>query len=100
LGENASALKRANERFEVAINNVPHGICLFDAEQRVVVANTHYAELYRLDPEQVKPGATLTQILEARREAGTSFAVATDTYVHVNVRKAQETQELADGRIV
>ena len=100
LTENASALKRANERFEVAINNVPLGVCLFDAEQRVVVANTHYAELYRLDPEQVKPGTTLTQILKARRERGTSFAVAPDAYASVNVKKTQEIQELADGRIV
>jgi diguanylate cyclase (GGDEF)-like protein len=100
VAENASAVKRANERFEVAINNVPQGVCLFDAGQHVVVANTRYAELYHLDPEQVKAGTTLTQILEARRERGTNFAVAPDTYVSVNVTREQEVQELADGRIV
>jgi diguanylate cyclase (GGDEF)-like protein len=100
LAENASALRRANERFDVAINNMPQGVCLFDAQQRVVVANTRYAELYHLDPVQVKSGTTLTQILEARRSRGTNFAVAPDTYVSVNVTKTQETQELADGRIV
>jgi diguanylate cyclase (GGDEF)-like protein len=100
LAENASALKQANERFEVAINNVPLGVCLFDTKQRVVVANTRYAELYHLDPEQVKSGTTLTQILEARRESGTSFVVAPDIYTSVNVKKTQEIQELVDGRIV
>lgn len=100
LAENASAIKRANERFEVAINNMPQGVCLFDAEQRVVVANTRYAELYHLDPEQVKAGTTLQQILDYRRAQGTNFAVAPDIYRNVNIRKQQEVQELADGRII
>ena len=100
LAENASALKRANERFEVAINNMPQGVCLFDAEQRVVIANTRYAELYHLDPEQVKAGTSLTQIFEASSQAGTNFAVAPDTYLRGNVRKEQEVHEVADGRIV
>ena len=37
------------------------GMCLFDAEQRVVFANRRFAEIYDLDPEQVKPGTTLRQ---------------------------------------
>ena len=100
LAENAAALKRANERFEVAINNMPQGVCLFDAEQRVVIANTRYAELYHLEPAQVKAGTSLTQIFEDRRKRGTNFAVAPDTYLGGNVPKEHEVLEVADGRIV
>ncbi|HLZ04095.1 MAG TPA: PAS-domain containing protein [Bradyrhizobium sp.] len=100
LAESAAAVKRASERFEIAINNMPQGVCLFDAEQRVVVANARYAELYHLEVDQVSPGTTLQQILEYRREQGTNFAVAPEVYRSVNIRKSQEVQELADGRIV
>ncbi len=100
LAENAAALKRANERFEVAINNMSQGVALFDVDQRIVVANKSYAELYHLTPEQVKAGTTLQQILDYRIQTGTNFAVAPDTYRSVNIRKQQEVQELADGRIV
>jgi len=100
LAENAAALKRANERFEVAINNMSQGVALFDADQRIVVANKSYAELYHLKAEQVKAGTTLQQILDYRLQTGTNFTVAPDTYRSVNIRKQQEVQELADGRIV
>ena len=100
LAESADAIKRASERFEIAINNMPQGVCLFDVEQRVVVANARYAELYNLDLDQVRPGTTLQQILECRRQRGTNFAVESDIYCGVNVKQGQEVQETADGRIV
>ena len=42
-------------KFDTAINNMSQGLCLFDAEQRVVFANRRYAEMYGLSLEQVKP---------------------------------------------
>jgi len=100
LAESAAAVKRASERFEIAINNMPQGVCLFDAEQCVVVANARYAELYRLDVEQVAPGTTLRQILDYRRERGTNFAVDSEVYRSVNVKNGQEVQEVSDGRVI
>jgi diguanylate cyclase (GGDEF)-like protein len=100
VAESAAAVKRASERFEIAINNMPQGVCLFDADQCVVVANARYAELYRLDVEQVAPGTTLQQILEYRRERGTNFAVDGDVYRSINVKVGQEVQEVADGRVM
>ena len=47
-----------------------HGLCMFDAKQRVVIANDRYAEIYGLTPEQVKPGTTLRQIVEHRIAKG------------------------------
>lgn len=100
LAESAAAVQRAGERFEIAINNMPQGVCLFDSEQCVVVANARYAELYRLDVEQVAPGTTLRQILDYRRERGTNFSVDGEVYRSVNVKNGQEVQEVADGRVM
>ena len=100
LAEKAAELEAMNLRFDIALNNMSQGLCMFDAEQRVVVSNARYGEIYHLSPDQIKPGTSLRQILEYRREKGAHFAVAPETYLTENVRAANEVQELADGRVV
>jgi PAS fold len=77
-----------------------HGLCMFDAEQKVVVSNARYAEIYHLSRDQIKPGTSLRQILEYRREKGTNFGPSPEIYIDVNVREASEVQELGDGRTI
>ena len=100
LADKAAELNRINVCFDAALNNMSQGLCMFDAEQKVVVSNARYGEMYRLGREQIKPGTSLRQILEYRRDKGTHFAVASDVYVTENVRHASEVQELADGRVI
>ena len=100
LVANAAALERINARFDAAINNMSQGFCLFDADQRVVVSNRRYAEIYHLSTEQIVPGTRLTEILELRRQKGTHFKLDPGVYMAQNTRKSAEVQELADGRIV
>ena len=73
LAEKAAELEAMNERFDAALNNMSQGLCMFDAEQKVVVSNARYGEIYHLGREQIKPGTSLAQILEYRRETGTGF---------------------------
>ena len=100
LAEKAAELERMNVRFDAALNTMSQGLCMFDAEQKIVVSNARYGEIYHLGPDQIKPGISLLQILEYRREKGTNFDVVPETYVKLNVKKASELQELADGRVV
>lgn len=100
LAEKAEELNRINVRFDAALNNMSQGLCMFDAEQKIVVSNARYGEIYHLSLSQIRPGTTLRQVLEYRREQGTEFAVAPDVYVNANVKLASEVQELGDGRFV
>jgi diguanylate cyclase (GGDEF)-like protein len=101
LAEKAAELEATNVRFDAALNNMSQGLCMFDAEQRVVVSNARYGEIYHLDRDRIKPGTTLPQILEYRCEKGTHFCdVAPETYLSRNVKEAGEVRELADGRTV
>jgi diguanylate cyclase (GGDEF)-like protein len=100
VAEKAAELELINARFNAALRNMSQGLCLFDPDQRVVIANARYAEIYRLREDQVKPGTTLRQILELRRQNGTSFATDPEAYVNINVKRSSETQELADGRVI
>lgn len=101
LADKAAELEAMNVRFDAALNNMSQGLCMFDAEQKVVVSNARYGEIYHLGPDQIKPGTSLARILEYRREAGNGFSdVAPETYLKQNVKEAKEVRELADGRVV
>src|SRR5262249_9633831 len=52
-------LQRQNTRFDAALNNMPHGLAMFDGDQRLVVSNKRYAAMYGLADAQVAPGTTL-----------------------------------------
>lgn len=44
-------LARVNQWFEVALNNMARGLSMFDAEQRLIVCNKLYREIYDLPEE-------------------------------------------------
>jgi diguanylate cyclase (GGDEF)-like protein len=100
LAEKAVELERMNVRFDAALNNMSQGLCMFDAERKVVVSNARYGEIYHLSRDQIKPGTSLEKILENRRTIGTHFGMPSEVYLNVNVKEAKEVQELADGRVI
>jgi diguanylate cyclase (GGDEF)-like protein/PAS domain S-box-containing protein len=77
--ENAT-LKALALRYQTAIDNILQGVCFFDREGRLILSNRRFAEIYRLTPEQVRPGMTLREIAELRVVAGTS-AMDADAYL-------------------
>jgi diguanylate cyclase (GGDEF)-like protein/PAS domain S-box-containing protein len=70
LREREFELQAQNQRFDAALENMPHGLCMFDRNERLIVCNRRYGELYGLSPEQTKPGVTLAAILEAHVKTG------------------------------
>ena len=57
--DQATELARTNMRFEAAVGNMAQGLSLFDADQRLVIANGRFRELYQLPEELVRPGTPL-----------------------------------------
>ena len=64
-------MRADNSRMGVAINNMSQGLCMFDGHERLVICNSRYMELYQLSEDVVKPGCTLTSLLEHRIANGT-----------------------------
>ena len=102
LQENEIRLKSVNHQFDVALNHMSHGLCMFDSEQRVVVCNRHYLDLYGLTCEQVTPGTTLRQILEYRIARGIYSAGSPENYVRERLASVTQASiavhQLSDGR--
>ena len=42
-----------------AINNMSQGLCMFDGNERLVVCNRRYMQMYNLSADIVTPGSTL-----------------------------------------
>ncbi len=66
----SSDLIASNMRFQTAIENMRHGISMFDASGRLIVCNRVYLDLYHLDPDKVVPGTSVDAIFAMRRANG------------------------------
>jgi diguanylate cyclase (GGDEF)-like protein len=103
------SLEQTNRRFDAALENITHGICMFDRDKRLVVCNRHYANLYRLPPELQKVGTPheaiiAHQVLSGQLAGGTSFGAAEDKLRALGAppddQPSVRVEELADGRMI
>jgi diguanylate cyclase (GGDEF)-like protein/PAS domain S-box-containing protein len=58
-------------RLDGALNNMNQGLCMFDAQNRLVVWNARYQEMYSIAPDRIWVGCTVSDLLNARIAAGT-----------------------------
>jgi len=66
LDRASEKLRRQNARFHAALNNMPHGVSMYDRHGRFVVSNERYLEMYGLAPEDARLGTALHQVLACR----------------------------------
>src|SRR3954453_20061700 len=64
----AEELKEQHRRFDAALENMAHGLCMFDNNWRVIVHNRRFRELYGLRPEVVQPGTPLLDLIRLSQE--------------------------------
>src|SRR6476646_5786770 len=75
----AEQLRQQSLRFDVALNNMSHGLVMFDASSKLVVCNSRFMEIYGVSREVVKPGLSLLDLLKHRKECG-SFSGDPEEY--------------------
>jgi diguanylate cyclase (GGDEF)-like protein/PAS domain S-box-containing protein len=104
LKKREAELEQQNAKLDTALKMMSQGLCMFDAEGRVVLSNERYATLYGLDKEQVKPGTSIRQILEYRHAKGLfgdiDFEVFAREYLEEFGQASSRIQQLADGRVI
>ncbi len=109
LLEQKKKLEQLNSWFDIALNNMVRGLSMFDAQQRLIVCNKSYREMYALPEELTRPGTPLAEIVRyhVKRETGRDGAdeVAKQTkWLADHVAKLAEghpfshIQDLNDGR--
>ena len=96
---------RAESLLHIAIESSPNGLCIFDKDLRVVISNSHFAEMYGMDPAQTRPGTRLRDILDGRVAASCCPSDAAE-YASDSQRKARSREtvdsidELRNGNII
>ena len=104
LAQSNRDLEQQNKRFDTAMNNISQGLCFFDGNQRLIVCNQRYVEMYRLPADSVRPGVTLREIVEHRFKAGSSPEMTAEQYltwrdnIAISSKSSDSTVRLKDGR--
>jgi len=82
-------------QLDVALNSMSQGVCVFDAESRVVVRNTRFLAVYGLPANTVVPGMSFAEMTRVCRAAGVVPGQLAPTKLNVD---ADIDQQLVDGR--
>lgn len=99
-------LHARNAHFDAALNNMVQGLCLFDNQQRLLVCNRRYLDMYGFSPDVVKPGIKLDEVMR--------YSVSLGNYTEEEAARAQAErrdrsrlssrvtikQRLSDGRVI
>lgn len=99
-------LDQRNMQFATTLENIGQGVCFFDADQRLILSNRRYAEVYGLPPEMIKPGMTLSEITELRYAVGACPVVPHDEYLAwcdaINSKSSPQdwSMELKSGKVI
>ncbi len=57
-------------RFDTALNNMPHGLCMFDADRHLLVMNNRFSEMMRLSPDLVASSTLASDVISASVATG------------------------------
>jgi methyl-accepting chemotaxis protein len=94
-----------NDRLLNALVNMSQGLYMFDAQARIILVNRRYLEMYGLSPDIVKPGCSVKDLIEHRKETGL-FTGDVDAYCRKILDEVKSGMTkgsyipASDGRIV
>ena len=104
LEQSKSSLEQVNVWFNAALKNMMHGLSMFDKDQRLILCNDRYSDIYGLARDQIMPGMTLLSILKGRMVGERLEEI--EAYVEDRVRSIRasgssyDETKLRDGRVI
>ncbi|MBY0382043.1 MAG: EAL domain-containing protein [Xanthobacteraceae bacterium] len=91
------------QRLDTAINNMKPGLLLFDADQRLVIHNGRYAEMFGLPADSLHPGRDFRDLIALRKNIG-SFKGDVEEYCDLVMRGSEAglcfVNETPDNRVI
>lgn len=104
--ELAQRFEAQNSRFHAALNNMPQGLCMFDADGRLIVTNKQVGEIFGVEGVALTTGAHIQQVTQELCAAGAlsphgATQVAAGLEANLTARRAAcSIVALPDGRTV
>ena len=109
LEDSQHELQEQTLRLDTAINHMVEGLCMFDAEKRLVICNERYANLYRLPPQLLRAGTPHGDIIRHRIISGRLKGDTSDVAAEQLISKLDalpvnavsiRIDEFSDGRLI
>jgi diguanylate cyclase (GGDEF)-like protein len=96
-------LSLEKQRLDIAMDTMTEGLLMFDQDERLIVCNRRYIEMYGLSTAVVKPGAYFRDVIQHRYDNG-SFQGDVDAYCDAILKSIGQIQsnvvETGDGRLI
>jgi signal transduction histidine kinase len=99
-------LHARNLQFDTALTNMVQGLCMFDKDQKLIVVNKRYLEVYGFSADIVKPGISLREIMQYSVSLGNYTAEEAERALAQRndptqlSRRSVIKQYLKDGRVI
>jgi diguanylate cyclase (GGDEF)-like protein len=97
-------LQTQNTRLDAALNNMSQGLCMFDAQKRVIICNERYATMYGMSPDDIPSGTALRHIVEWRIANGIYSGADPEAYLAAKLAPVLEpssiVQEFSGDRAI
>ncbi|WBL77543.1 EAL domain-containing protein [Bradyrhizobium xenonodulans] len=78
-------------RFDTALNNMPHGLCMFHVDGQLAVMNHRFGEMMNLPDDLVQSGPSASQIIAACIESVSLSRESGDLILH-DIRELQNKE--------
>lgn len=100
-----TALRVQTERIEHAFAHMSHGLAMFDADERLIICNRQYPDVYGLDPDVIRPGITHREVIAHGVSKGNGRGFSADARYNQRMAEIQGGSgpafiHCADGRVV
>jgi len=106
LDRREADLVAQNNMFTTVLNKMSQGLCMFDQDQKLLVCNNRYLEMYGLSKDLGRPGTPFRKIVASRIESGVYDGDDPSAYLDERLAAVREAarhtrlHELSDGRII
>ena len=99
-------VKKGELRLDAALSNMAHGLCMFDAEGKLVIFNPRLAEIYGVQAKEFAPGMTTNEMMAVAFGSGRSSDVDPEGTIALQQSFVREhkpgslVEHLSDGRSI
>ncbi len=101
------SLKQQNLLLDAALENMAHGLCVYDKDIRLVCRNSRYLDFYKLSPDEARPGTHLSDLVArtighgaVSKECSAEEMMAAARERITNQDNAVLRRRMSDGRLI
>ena len=92
--------ERLNLQLDAAINNMPLGLSMFDAQERLLMCNRRFTEMYDVPAELTRPGTALCALRDYRTKKGARHSETGELAIEGITLTPSMLVEFGGGRII